>query len=68
MKSFFYRSVSHAFSYLDDIADIDIIRGKSVSSSTYKYLRRDEEISPSTQTNKTSANDTFSNVVRNGCN
>jgi len=34
----------HTFSYLDDIADIDVIRGKS-STIKNKYLRRDEEVS-----------------------
>jgi len=49
----------HTFSYLDDIADIDVIRGKT-STIKNKYLRRDEEVA-SSDDNDTSV--TPSNVV-----
>ena len=49
----------HTFSYLDDIADIDVIRGKT-STIKNKYLRRDEEVD-SSDDNDTSV--TPSNVV-----
>ena len=51
---------NHTFSYLDDIADIDTIRGYSRSSSRVKFLRRDEETSASVSTSGV----TPSSVVR----
>lgn len=42
------QSGNHTFSYLDDIADIDTIRGKKYpSASRDMFLRRDEETSSS---------------------
>ena len=40
---------NHTFSYLDDIADLAVIRGRAPSTSAYRdgLLRRDEETSAS---------------------